>query len=165
MIRRIAGFHEDEHGDWVAELSCLHNQHVRHRPPFQERPWVTTLAGRASRIGAEIDCPLCERFELPAGLRLARTAGPFDADTVPNGLRTAHRIGEGTWGVLRVLDGSVVFTVDEEPATTVSLPAGARHPIPPLVDHHLTIVGAVSLVVDFLVPSLPAADGNGADPA
>lgn len=28
--RRIVGFHQDEGGDWVAELSCMHRQHVRH---------------------------------------------------------------------------------------------------------------------------------------
>ena len=66
MKRAIAGFHQDDQGDWVAELSCLHNQHVRHRPPFQERPWVVTEAGRAGRIGTELDCPLCDRGEPPA---------------------------------------------------------------------------------------------------
>jgi len=151
MIRRIAGFHEDELGDWVAELSCLHNQHVRHRPPFQERPWVATALGRASKLGADIDCALCDRFELPAGLELARTAGPFEADAVPAGLRTAHRIGEGTWGMLRVLDGSVVFSVAEGSPTMSRLSAGESLAIPPLVDHHVTIVGPVRLAVDFLV--------------
>ena len=39
MDRRIAGFHQDELGDWVAELDCGHTQHVRHNPPWQLRPW------------------------------------------------------------------------------------------------------------------------------
>ena len=60
MIQTIVGFHQDTEGDWVAELSCQHNQHVRHRPPFLERAWVTTEEGRASRIGTEIQCPLCD---------------------------------------------------------------------------------------------------------
>jgi hypothetical protein len=63
--RSIVGFHQDEDGDWVAELSCLHNQHVRHRPPFQERPWVLDEAERSARIGAALDCPLCDRGEPP----------------------------------------------------------------------------------------------------
>ena len=66
MISRIVGYHQDDLGDWVAELSCLHNQHVRHRPPFQEREWVTTAEGRAGRIGSEIECPLCDRDRPPA---------------------------------------------------------------------------------------------------
>jgi hypothetical protein len=63
--RTIVGFHQDDEGAWVAELSCLHNQHVRHQPPFRERPWVVTESGRASRIGTDIECPLCERGEPP----------------------------------------------------------------------------------------------------
>jgi hypothetical protein len=58
-VRRIVGFHQDELGDWVAELSCGHSQHVRHRPLFFDRPWVLTEAGRAARIGTPIECPEC----------------------------------------------------------------------------------------------------------
>ena len=39
MQRKITGFHLDEEGHWVAELECGHNQHVRHDPPYVERPW------------------------------------------------------------------------------------------------------------------------------
>jgi hypothetical protein len=57
---RIIGFHQDAESDWVAELACGHNQHVRHRPPWQVRPWVLTAEGRAARLGQPIDCPLCD---------------------------------------------------------------------------------------------------------
>jgi hypothetical protein len=60
LRRIIVGFHEDEHGDWVAELSCSHDQHIRHRPPFQLRPWVLIEEERVAHIGSEIECPLCE---------------------------------------------------------------------------------------------------------
>lgn len=60
MKQKIVGFHQDEHADWVAELQCGHTQHVRHRPPWQQRPWVTTAAGRQSRLGIELDCKKCE---------------------------------------------------------------------------------------------------------
>lgn len=56
----IAGFHQDEAGDWVADLGCGHRQHVRHRPPWQLRPWVADPALRAARIGMAIDCPSCD---------------------------------------------------------------------------------------------------------
>ena len=58
--RQIVGFHQDEQGDWVAELACGHNQHVRHRPPWTNRPWVVTPEGRQARIGAELDCKRCD---------------------------------------------------------------------------------------------------------
>ena len=56
---RIVGYHQDEEQNWVAELSCGHHQHMRHRPPFSERPWVLTESGRAAKIGHPISCAQC----------------------------------------------------------------------------------------------------------
>lgn len=61
MQRRIAGFHEDTEGHWVAELDCGHTQHVRHEPPWQNRPWVRTAEGRDSMLGTTVECIQCER--------------------------------------------------------------------------------------------------------
>jgi hypothetical protein len=60
MKQKIVGFHQDEHADWVAELQCGHTQHVRHHPPWQQRPWVTTAEGRQSRLGVELECKKCD---------------------------------------------------------------------------------------------------------
>ena len=60
MRRRITGFYEDVEGHFVAMLECGHEQHVRHRPPFAERPWVLTQEGREARIGETIDCRVCD---------------------------------------------------------------------------------------------------------
>jgi hypothetical protein len=65
MQTTIQGFHQDELGDWVAELRCGHTQHMRHRPPWQNRSWVAQEAERAQRIGAVIDCSLCDRDSEP----------------------------------------------------------------------------------------------------
>ena len=61
----MVGFHLDDQGDWVAELECGHTQHVRHRPPFQLRPWVLQERTRNERMGAPLECPLCDRGEPP----------------------------------------------------------------------------------------------------
>ena len=63
MKQPIVGFHLDEENDWVAELDCGHNQHVRHRPPFVNRPWVTTSSGRDDMLGVSLDCLKCDRNE------------------------------------------------------------------------------------------------------
>ena len=65
MQQRITGFHRDAEAHWVAELECGHDQHVRHQPPFTNRPWVTTAAGRDRHLGAKLDCKKCERGEPP----------------------------------------------------------------------------------------------------
>jgi tellurite methyltransferase len=151
MRRQIVEFDRDDAGEWVAVLSCLHRQHVRHRPPFQDRPWVQTEEGRATRLGSDIDCPLCDRAELVDGLVLARTAGPFDADTLPAGLRGEHRVADSTWAVLRVIEGSLGFSMATDPPITVKLRAGEAHAVPPGVPHALELSGPVRLAIDFLV--------------
>lgn len=56
----ITGFEQDKEGHWVALLSCGHRQHVRHKPPFIERPWVADKEKRDAMIGQPIKCPLCD---------------------------------------------------------------------------------------------------------
>jgi mannose-6-phosphate isomerase-like protein (cupin superfamily) len=154
MRRTITGFRQDDEGDWVAELSCLHGQHVRHQPPFQDRAWTTTAEGRASRIGAELECPLCDRAELPDGLTVARTAR-FDDRSLPAGLRRDHRVAERTWAVLRVQSGRARFTMAVAPPIDRVLGAGDAQAIPPGVPHAVVPDGSVELTVDFLVRSAP----------
>lgn len=153
MLRQIAGFHQDEAGAWVAELSCLHGQHIRHSPPFQNRPWVLTDAGRDERVGTDIICPLCDRAELPGGLEVTRTAGPFDQDAIPAALRKDHFVGEGRWGCVRVVEGTVGFVMATEPPIERRLGAGDHQAIPPGVAHHLVVDGPAVVAVDFLVPA------------
>jgi hypothetical protein len=56
----IVGFRRDEQGDWVAELECGHGQHVRHRPPWEMRPWVVTPEGRREHLGKMLRCKKCD---------------------------------------------------------------------------------------------------------
>jgi hypothetical protein len=57
--RAIIGFHQDDEGHWVADLECGHTQHVRHDPPWQNRPWVVTPDGRARFLGTTLPCVYC----------------------------------------------------------------------------------------------------------
>lgn len=63
MNQKITGFHLDEENDWVAELECHHGQHVRHQPPFINRPWVVTVEGRNSKLGETLNCLKCDLKE------------------------------------------------------------------------------------------------------
>lgn len=58
--QKIVGFHLDDQNDWVAELACGHNQHVRHNPPWTNRPWVVTPEGRAKVLGQVLQCKKCD---------------------------------------------------------------------------------------------------------
>ncbi|HEX6794851.1 MAG TPA: DUF3565 domain-containing protein [Casimicrobiaceae bacterium] len=60
MQRAITGFHQDDEAHWVAELGCGHFQHVRHDPPWINRPWVTTAEGRKAALGRLLECKKCD---------------------------------------------------------------------------------------------------------
>ena len=60
MLQAIIGFELDPEQRWVALLSCGHAQHVRHTPPWQNRPWVMTEQGRQEKIGSMLNCKWCD---------------------------------------------------------------------------------------------------------
>lgn len=62
MKQKITGFHLDEENHWVAELECGHGQHMRHDPPWMERPWVLTKEGRDGRLGQTLNCVRCDEM-------------------------------------------------------------------------------------------------------
>ncbi len=65
MKQPITGYHQDDEHHWVAELACGHFQHVRHDPPWIQRRWVTTEAGRARMLGHTLNCKKCDAGEPP----------------------------------------------------------------------------------------------------
>lgn len=65
-MQPIVGFHQDAESHWVADLACGHSQHVRHDPPWQNRPWVLTEASRQSYLGYLLRCRRCEPALSPA---------------------------------------------------------------------------------------------------
>ncbi len=71
----IAGFHQDGAGDWVADLGCGHRQHMRHRPPWQQRAWVMDPRQRAARIGLAIECPTCDAGGMTRAQELIQRLG------------------------------------------------------------------------------------------
>ena len=62
MQQAIVGFHLDKENHWVAELTCGHGQHVRHDPPWQNRPWVLTKQGRKEKLGMMLKCNKCDEI-------------------------------------------------------------------------------------------------------
>ena len=65
MNKAIVGYHKDEENHWVARLSCGHFQHVRHDPPWFNRPWVESDAGQQSMLGHLLNCKKCDEGALP----------------------------------------------------------------------------------------------------
>jgi len=64
--RRVTGFHKDRVGDWAADLECGHTRHIRHQPPWANRPWLESKSGTEKFIGTEMECKTCEEIAMDA---------------------------------------------------------------------------------------------------
>jgi tellurite methyltransferase len=149
VARAIVGFHRDPQGDWVAKLACGHNQHVRHAPPWQSRPWVETDAGRDAHLGKELPCPSCGMAALPEGLEMYRQTADFDQDSLPAGLRASHTLKAGTWGRIVVLEGRLLYVIEVEPAASFALSPELPGIVEPEVPHHVEPRGPVRFRVEL----------------
>jgi tellurite methyltransferase len=139
MIRRIVGFVMDDEGHFVARIDCGHGQHMRHKPPMTFRPWVLTEEGRAERVGMDIECPLCDRAEMPAGYAEYKRTAVFDESTVRRGLLGEHRTKVGVWGMLHVIEGEIDFILLEPERSVTTLAAGSTHVIVSGVAHQVAL--------------------------
>lgn len=85
---------------------------------------------------------------LPDGLRHVRTTATFTVETVPEGLRRAHRLATGVWGRLRVEAGSVTYVLEASGRRRV-LAAGDTQVIEPDVVHHVEPSDDARFCVEF----------------
>ncbi|MEJ7723691.1 MAG: DUF1971 domain-containing protein [Ilumatobacteraceae bacterium] len=87
---------------------------------------------------------------MPDGLEVIQTAGPFDSESLPGGLQRDHRVAERTWGCVRIIEGTVGFSMVTDPPIAVQLREGDAQPIPPGVSHALRVDGHLRVAIDFL---------------
>ncbi|MGD9764115.1 MAG: DUF3565 domain-containing protein [Candidatus Binatia bacterium] len=149
MDRPIIGFHTDREGHWVAELACGHGQHVRHDPPFTTRPWVLTAEGRAARMGAVLDCPRCDRLEMPDNHAPYRRTAAFTGETMPAALRQHHTTRAGVWALIHVQRGQLEYRLSTPFDSIQVLVPGSPGIVPPEVEHAVSPRGPVEFLVEF----------------
>ena len=149
MDRPIIGFHQDKDLFWIAQLSCGHGQHARHRPPFQMRAWVETEEGRAARMGTLLDCVRCDRREIPDGYAPYRTTASFCEGTVPRALLERHSTKAGVWGLIHVERGRLAYRSSAPAPCDVVLEAGAPGVVLPEVEHEVEPLGSVQFHLEF----------------
>jgi tellurite methyltransferase len=146
MKRKICGYYKDVRDDWVAELACFHGQHVRHAPPFTNRPWVETAQGREDKLGMELDCVRCDRFEFPDGLKLYRKTPIFDEQSIPAGLLRDHVTKSGTWALIIVEHGELQYSAG---MYSEVLTAAKKGVVVPNMRHCVSPIGSVRFRLEF----------------
>ena len=123
---------------------------------------AAALQAKAERIADSLQLALFFRPERP-GTKGNQTMPPepyqstpvFDADSLPAAIRNEHRTKEGTWGLLRVLEGRVTL-VFIDPAREVEVTPGNPAAIPPQAAHYVKLEGPMRMQVDFYrEPPLP----------
>lgn len=77
-----------------------------------------------------------------------RSTPVFTETTLPPGLQRAHRTKAGTWGMLRVLEGSIRFVYEDGRPSAIVTKA-APQLIEPDSPHHVELLGPVALQLDF----------------
>lgn len=99
---------------------------------------------------------------LPVRAKCYRTIGPFDAATLPAGLRRTHNLRHGCWGVLTLQSGSFTMVWEDANGGRQHLEAPAKLVIPPQADHHVEGEGPFELTVAFhRVPITDSAGDRG----
>jgi len=98
-----------------------------------------------SDAGAEQDAPAA----LPPGCETYRSSPVFTEATVPPALLRSHRTKPGTWALIRVLEGRLLYRVLEPPSERVLDPAGEPGVVEPGVPHEVAPLGPVRFQVDF----------------
>jgi len=149
-LATIAGFEQDDEGAWVALLDCGHRQHMRHQPPWQSRPWVTTERGRAAHVGLPLPCPWCRMPVLPSDAEEYRRTDRFEAETTPKGLLKRHRLKAGSWGEIVVTRGRVLYVLEDDGDLGLALTPDRPGVVAPERPHHVTPEPNAQFYVRFL---------------
>lgn len=143
MQREIIGFHRDHANDWVAELDCGHGQHVRNKPPFTNRPWVVTQAGRERHLGSILQCVRCDRLEMPEDVEPCAITPEYTEHSIPADLLCQHATQRGVWGQIVVCAGMLACIFESDELARLEIEAGQTACIPPLVVHRVVPKGTV----------------------
>lgn len=147
MEQPIESFETDDEGHWVARLACGHPQHLRHDPPWQSRPALTTAEGRTGLLGTALNCAFCDMPHLPDGLEVYRSTPEFTEQTVPAKLRAEHSTKAGVWGRIVVEEGRLRYIIGP---TSWILKPGVHGVIAPEQRHAVEPLASVRFRVEFL---------------
>ena len=114
------------------------------------------IQAKAERIAESLQLAL--QLETPDGKKAMlgnrkksapyKSTPVFDNDTLPDALRRAHSTKEGTWGVIRVLEGRLRYVI-ENTGETLMLDPDNPGRVRPLELHHVETVGRMRMQVDF----------------
>ena len=87
--------------------------------------------------------------ELPSGFEAYGRSPDFTPDNMPSRLKSAHATKAGTWGLLRVLEGKILFQLEAPFEGEQLAAAGDNIVIESEVPHHVEFVEPGRFFVEF----------------
>lgn len=87
---------------------------------------------------------------LPATVQPYKRTPEFNQDTIPPGLLRAHQTRDGVWGKIVVLEGRLLYTINEPTPESIELDVSRYGVVEPTVLHEVRSLGPVRFYVEFL---------------
>ncbi len=85
---------------------------------------------------------------LPDNVVAYKKTPEFDESSVPNGLLNNHQTKEGVWGKIVILEGGLLYTINE-PKEEIYLDSNNSGVVEPTVYHQVKPLGKVRFYVEF----------------
>ena len=86
---------------------------------------------------------------LPPTVEAYRRTPEFTEESVPDGLRKAHRTKPGVWGNIVVLEGRLRYRILQSPSCEFMLDADNPGVVEPEVEHEVEPMGRMRFFVEF----------------
>jgi len=87
--------------------------------------------------------------ELPCGTELYARTPDFTPDTLPGELRCAHATEDGVWGVIQVVEGTLLYRLEAPLTAEVSARAGSSVVIEPQTLHSMEFLTPGRFFIEF----------------
>jgi tellurite resistance-related uncharacterized protein len=141
-----------EGSDRQREVAREMADYISPRPGFTQHPLTVRAAGHiVDLVNRAIHYRSVDRVTsaaAPTSTTPYKSTPVFDESTLPAGLRREHRTKAGTWGVIRVLQGRLLYRV-LDPSSEVILEPGQPGLIRPKQPHLVEPLGHMRMQVDF----------------
>jgi len=87
--------------------------------------------------------------ELPRDVVVYKRTAEFTESSVPAGLLRSHHTKPGVWGVIRVVEGQLLYRILEPAIEEHRLSPGVDGIVEPAVAHEVEPIGRVRFYVEF----------------
>ncbi len=86
---------------------------------------------------------------LPDNVTAYKKTPIFNQDTIPNGLLKNHKTKKGSWGLINIIKGNLLYKIEEGVQEEIELNEKKFGVVEPEVLHHVKPLGEVQFFVEF----------------